>query len=56
MKSQKTYWPWGPLLGNYIWTNWDQKTYQAITPEPLLQFSQTGPDFFWNYKMNPIKL
>ena len=33
-----------------------QKAYQAISPEPYLQFSQTGPNFIKNHRMNPIKL
>ena len=40
-----------------IWTQslW-QRTYQAISQEPWLQFSQTRPHFFKNHGMNPIKL
>ena len=36
---------------NNIWANWAQKTYQAITPEPYHQFSQTGPHFIQNHKL-----
>ena len=41
---------------NYIWATWAQKMYLAIIPEPWLQFSQTGPRFLKNHKINPIKL
>ena len=37
---------------NYIWGNWGQKTYHAISPELYLQFSQTGPRFLQNHKMD----
>ena len=33
-----------------------QKTYNAMSPEPQPQFSQTGLHFLQNHKMNPIKL
>ena len=55
MKIQKISCPWGLGPRNYIWATWDQKTYQAISPEPQLQFSQTGPHFLRNHEMNPIK-
>ena len=45
MKSQEISWPLGLGLRNYIWVTWAQKMYQAISPEPLLQFSQTGSHF-----------
>ena len=32
-----------------------QKTYQAISPEAWLQFSQTRLHFIRNHKLNPIK-
>ena len=41
---------------NYVWPTWAQKMYLAISPEPWLQFSQTGPRFLKNHKINPIKL
>ena len=46
------------LLGprNCIWATWTKKTFQAISPEPQLQFSQTGPHFVKNHKVNQIKL
>ena len=46
---------WGLGPRNYIWATWTQKTYPAISPEPWLQFSKTGPHFFKNHEMNPIK-
>ena len=36
----------------FVW----QRTYQAISQEPWLQFSQSGPHFLKNHEMNPIKL
>ena len=45
MKSHKFFWPCGLGPKSYIWATWAQKTYQAIGPEPQLQFSQTGPHF-----------
>ena len=56
MKSKKMLCPWGLELITYIWATWAQKTYLAIIQEPWLQFSQTGPRFLQNHKMNPIKL
>ena len=58
MKSQRMSWPWHLEPRNYIWATWAQKTYpiQPISPEPWLQFSQTGPHFLENHEMNPIKL
>ena len=56
MKSQKIYWPWGLGPRNYIWANWVQKTYQAISLEPLLQFTKAGLHFIKNHGMNPVKL
>ena len=35
-----------------IWTHWAQRMYQAIVPEPWLQFVQAGPYFLQNHKMN----
>ena len=32
-----------------------KRTYQGISREPYLQFSQTRPHFFKNHEMNPIK-
>ena len=32
-----------------------QRTYQAISLERLLQFSQTRPHFLNNHEINPIK-
>ena len=55
MKPQKIYWPWGLGLRNYIWVTWAQKTYPTISPEPWLQFLQTGPHFLKNCEMNPVK-
>ena len=55
-ESHKTSWPWGLGPRNYIWFNWAQKTNPAVSPEPWLQFSQTGPHFLQNHNMNPIKL
>ena len=55
MEPQKNYWPSGLGPRNYIWAAWAQKTYPTISPEPWLQYSQTGPHFFKNPKMNPIK-
>ena len=39
------------IWGQSFW----QKIYQAVSPEPLLQSSQTVPHFLQNPKMNPIK-
>ena len=41
---------------NYIWPTWAQKMYLAISPEPWLQFSQTGPRFLKNHKINHNKI
>ena len=32
-----------------------QRSYQAISPEPLLQFSHTESHFLKNHKANPTK-
>ena len=50
MKSYKISWPWGVGPRNYIWATWAKKTYPVINPEPLLQFSQTGPQFIKNFQ------
>ena len=43
--------PFGLKPRNYIWITWIQRRiYQAISPEPKLQFSKTGQ------KLNPIKI
>ena len=68
-KSQKSFKRWhskkvswvallATTLGprNYIWATWAQKTHPAISPEPWLKFSQTGPHFCKNHEINPIKL
>ena len=54
MKSQKMSWPWAVGPKNYIWATWAQKIYPSISPEPWLQFLQTGPYFLKNHVMNPI--
>ena len=41
---------------NYIWASWAQKKYPAISPEPWLQYLQTGTHFLNNYEVNPTKL
>ena len=55
IKSQKISWPWGLGLRNYIWATWTQKMYPTISTGTQLYFWQTGPHFFQNYNMNPIK-
>ena len=56
MKSQKMFWHWGLWPRNYIYATWVQKTYPAISPEPWIQFPQTGSHFFKNHEVNPINL
>ena len=46
---------WGLGPKNYFRETWAQKTYKAVSVEPWLQFSQTGPDFLQNHNMNPVK-
>ena len=53
---KKNSWPCGLGPRNYIWATWVQKMYSAISPEPWLQFSQTGLHFLQNHNMNPMKL
>ena len=55
MKSQKVSWPWGLGPRKYIWPTRAQKMYPEISPEPWLQFLQTGPHFLKNHDMDPIK-
>ena len=56
IKSQKNYWPWGLWPRKHIWATWAQEIYPAISLEPWIQFSQTGPHFLKNHEMNPINL
>ena len=42
-------------LRKYIWATLAQKMYPAISPELLLQFSQTRRHFLKNHEMNPLK-
>ena len=56
MRSQKICWPWGLGPGNCIWATRAQETYQAISLEPYLRFSQKDSFFLQNYKINLIKL
>ena len=39
---------------NYFWPNLAQKTYQAVTPDPYSQFSQTKTHFIQNPEENLI--
>ena len=45
MKSQKYSSTWGLGPRNYVWVTWVKRTYRTTSPEPSLQFSQTGPLF-----------
>ena len=45
---------WGLGPKNDFWANWAQKTQQAISPEPWVQFSQTRPHFIQNVKSNKM--
>ena len=55
MKSQKNFdlGVWG--LETKFGPLWAQKMYQAVSPEPLLQFSQKGPPSFQDHKTNPVE-
>ena len=55
IKSDKISWPWGLGPRNYIWATWTQKMHPTISTGTQLYVSQTGPHFFQNYNMNPIK-
>ena len=45
---------WGLGSKNQFWASWAQKTYQAISPEPWIQFSQTRLHFMQNVKPNKM--
>ena len=39
---------------NQLWAIWTQKTYQAISAEPWIQYLQTRPHLMQNVKANKI--
>ena len=47
---------WGLRPKLHLAATWAQKMYQALSPEPSLQFCQTGPHFFQNHEINSLKL
>ena len=46
--------PRGLKPKNQFWANWAQKTYQATSAEPWVQFSQTRHHFMQNVKPNKM--